>query len=367
MKNRILFTLSLLIVFANAYSKTFEFKNFDVKAKGITIQVNTRLELFHIMAYLSNADYLNNFDFGYKSDIKAFFSSFQNNNDVAFVKKVLVGYYKSGAQLAINGLFTNEDFRENTLAQFLETESVGLTNTAENRSKILDSLENAVNSFAIQSHYDQFINAHKDYYLKKISEVTTTLNSIDLVAGIESFWGYKKGKYSIIIAMLEGNIHSYWSSGNPGLYSVFYLAPKFVMNNDAVFGNSTQTNPQKGEMTAKDYIYYGAWHEIGHSFLNPIMDNYNEAIDQLPLSTKDTKRFFLCESILRSLTAFSLIQNNQKDFAQMVLQGEKQQGFIHNEQILGLITDYSNNRNKFKNFNDYIPVFLNKLKQEIGN
>jgi hypothetical protein len=123
-------------------------------------------------------------------------------------------------------------------------------------------------------------------------------------------------------------------------------------------------------MAAKDYIYYGATHEIGHSFLNPIMGNYIKQIDQIPFkySTADPSKItFLCESFLRSLTAFFLIKNKYDEFAQMVIQGEKQQGYVYNELIIDLINDYANNRNNYKTFNNYIPVFLDKLKQKIEN
>ncbi len=49
----------------------------------------------------------------------------------------------------------------------------------------------------------------------------------------------------------------------------------------------------------------------------------------------------------------------------MVIQGEKQQGYIYNDKIVDLIMEYSNNRNKYKCFNDYVPELLNKLKVQI--
>jgi hypothetical protein len=109
---------------------------------------------------------------------------------------------------------------------------------------------------------------------------------------------------------------------------------------------------------------------VYESILNPIMDNFNKQIDQIPLkySTADPSKItFLCESFLRSFTAYFLIKNQYDEFAQMVMQGEKQQGYIYNELIVDLINDYANNRNIYKAFNDYIPVFLDKLKQEVEN
>jgi hypothetical protein len=62
-----------------------------------------------------------------------------------------------------------------------------------------------------------------------------------------------------------------------------------------------------------------------------------------------------------------LIENQYNEFAQMVIQGEKQQGYIYNEWIVDLIKDYANNRNNYKTFNDYALVFLDKLKQKVEN
>jgi len=62
-----------------------------------------------------------------------------------------------------------------------------------------------------------------------------------------------------------------------------------------------------------------------------------------------------------------LIINQYDEFAQMVIQSEKQQGYIYNEFILDFIKDYANRRNDYKTFNDYVPVFLDKLKQKVEN
>lgn len=271
MRNRSLAMIGLFLLLLTGYSKAEKFKTFEVETKGIKIEIDTKLELFHIMAYLANSDHLNNFDFRYKSDINTFFALYKNDNSVQFIKKVLQNY---NAHLSINGQFFDANFKKDTsFLQFLQLDDFGLPNT-------------------------------------------------------------------------------------------------FVVDNDAKFGNSDMTNLQEGKMAAGDYIYYGATHEIGHSFLNPIMDNYIEQINQIPFqySTGDPSKItFLCESFLRSLTAYFLIINKYGEFAQMVIQGEKQQGYVYNEIIVDLIKDYANNRNIYKSFNDYVPVFLNKLKQKVEN
>jgi hypothetical protein len=137
-----------------------------------------------------------------------------------------------------------------------------------------------------------------------------------------------------------------------------------MVDNDAKFGNANQSNLKEGKMSAQDYIFYGAGHELGHSFLNPIVDKYKIEIDKInfKISTSDpSKSTFLCESMLRSLTAYFMIENNYAEVAQMVLQMEKQQGYIYNDVILELIKDYSVNRAIYKSFDDYMPILITKL------
>jgi len=369
MNYRLLFaTIGFIMILSNEYCKADEFKTFELETKGIKIEINSKLELFHIMAYLSNSNYLNNFDFKYKSDINTFFALNKNDNSVQFIKRILQNYH---AHLSINGLFFDNNFTKDTsFMQFLQLDNFGLSNTLINKSIILDSLNLSVESFAKTSHFETFVENHRGYYQQKIDEVAREISGLEMIKDFETFWGAKKDNYTIIITMLEQDIHAYWFASNDKSNCVFFLSPKFVVDNDAKFGNSDTTNLREGKMAAKDYIYYGATHEIGHAFLNPIMDNFNKQIDQIPFkySTADPSKItFLCESFLRSLTAYFLIKNQNDEFAQMVIQGEIQQGYIYNEMILDLIIDYANNRNNYKTFNDYIPVFLDKLKQKVEN
>jgi len=363
-------TISVIIIFllilAAGCSNTARYVPIETEAKGIRIQINPQLELFHIMAYMGNANYLNGFSFNYKSDIDAYFGSHRNDNSVQFVKKLLQNYH---AHLSINRLFFDDYFRtDSAFMQFLQVDSFGLTDILSNKTLLMDSLLKAVDSFADRTKFGRFLESHQIYYKQKVDEVANEVSGMTMIEDFESFWGTKKDNYKIVITLLEQDIHASWFTNHTGSTSIFFLSPNFVVDNDAKFGNSDVTNIEEGKMAAKDYIYYGATHEIGHTFLNPIMENYTQTIDQISfnITTSDpSKETFLCESFLRSLTAFYLIKNNYSGFAQMVLQGEKQQGYIYNDKIVELINDYSNHRDKYKDFNSYVQVLLGKLKEQI--
>ena len=366
MKIKLILLIGLLLSFSAGYSKVDELKVLKTETKEVEIQINPKLELFHIMAYLSDSKYLNNFSLKYKSDIDSFFTSIKDDSSVMFVKKVLENYH---AHLSINELFFNENFKyDDSFMQFLHLDDFGLTNSMANKALVLDSLLKAVDSFAKTTNFKTFFKNNQSYYTQKINEIANEVSEMDMINDFESFWGTKKDNYVIVITLLEKDIHASWFTLNDETYSVYYLSPKFSIDSDAKFGNSDITNLREGKMAAKDYIYYGATHEIGHTFLIPIMDNYTSKITQIPfeISTSDpSKTIFLCESFLRSLTAYFLMKDQYNEFAKMVLQNEKQQGYIYNDRIVELIMDYSNNRDKYEEFNDYVPTFLDRLKRQI--
>ena len=363
--NKYFVTIVFVFFLSTRYSSaSLPFKTLEDQTKNIKIQVNQKLELFHIMALFSGANYLNSFDFNYKSKVKSYFEPFRNHSFVQFVGKVLANYH---AHLSINGLFVRSDFTKDTsFVNFLSVKDFGLEETFSNKVLVLDSLSKVVGLFAGISKFEEFASQQTQYYNQKISEVKEAISNIDLKKHFEAFWGMQKDNYQIVICMLEQDIHSYWYLNTNGSNSVFFLSPKFVVDNDAKFGNANQSNLQEGKMSSVDYLYYGAGHEIGHSFINPIAIFYHDEIEKInfKIQTGDAKDIFLCESILRSLTAYFLIENNRASDAQLVLQMEKQQGYIYNELILEAIKEYCSNRAKFKNFNDYMPMLLTKLKEK---
>jgi hypothetical protein len=105
---KIYYTIGFIFVSSLGFTNTLDFEPIESKTKSIIIQIIPKLELFHIMAYLSNSSYLNNFEFKYKSEIDSFFEPFRNQNAVLFVNKVLHNYH---SHLLINGLFVNNNFK----------------------------------------------------------------------------------------------------------------------------------------------------------------------------------------------------------------------------------------------------------------
>jgi len=337
------------------------FESISIKNKNIEIQIDSKLELFHIMLYLAGSDNLNKLDCEYKIKINEYFEKYKNDNSIQFVKRVKDNYH---ANLVLNNVFINKDYKFTNTIEFLTVTSFGLENNKENKIKILDSLILVVDLFGKKTDFKSFINGQKVYYIRKLEQVSKIVESMNLVNNFETFWGEKKDMYKMVVTLLAEDIQSASFTENGQLLSVFYLAPRFVVNNDINWGNSDSSNYQKGKITAFDFIYYGAGHEFGHTFVDPMLDIYSQKIDSMNLviKTYDPSNItFLSESIQRSATSYFLIKNGREELAKSVLEDEINRGYIYNEIIIKLLFEYEKNREKYKSFRDFLPILLGEL------
>lgn len=359
------------LIIALTFNTCFAFKQakpIKDEIDGLTIEINPKIEAFGIMAFLSgNYDSKNDFEFGYKARINDYFSEYKNHKSISFLKKMMDN---CGSDRLIKGLILNEEYRKDTSAyNFINVDAWNLPNNFSNKVKIVDSLHVMINLFVKETNFASFYNKNKSYFESKLNEVSDAISGKNIIQPLELFWGEKKDIYRIIIVLLEKDLHSQWFESDGKFNSIFYLPPKFLINNDVYFGNSDISNPQAGKMSAADYIYYGAGHEFGHSFINNITSNYTNEIDKLDFEIKTydpTNTDFLNESILRSYTAYEFIKDGNTNMANMIIMGEAQNGYIYNKEIIELFKTYEGNRDKYGNFNDFMPEIITHLSPTPG-
>ena len=326
----------------------------------VRIQVLPELELFQILCQLSGTYRgLTTLDFQYKSDIETGFKKYRDHPAVSVLRRIIG---RHPAHNCIKAYILNDEY-ENDLDNL---KLLQLENT-EAKLQAVAELRAACRQFAEDTGFVTFFDNHRPYYEAKVQAVKTALTGLDLITSREAFWGINKDHYRIVVALLESDIHSCWFTNNDQLHSLFLLTPKFVINGDAVFGNAETSDPSQGKIAARDYIYYGSGHEFGHSVINLLTPKHKTQIEALPLPYKKcgqlTKVDFLNESILRTFTAYEFIQKGLEDVAHMMVQAEAMNGYVYNEQLLTLLQEYNQNRERYPSFKDYLPHLLSELRK----
>ncbi len=335
------------------------------KHNNVTIEIIPDVELFLTLCYISDQyPGINKLDFKYKSDIDEYFGKYKNHSTISFVKEFMNNHYSA---YLMKVYILNDQFKEDSSHVNL----LRMGNDYQTKVKLIDSLRTSCIKFAEDTNFKKFFNDRKPYYINKIKEVKSALGEKSVIPPRESFWGIKKDKYRIIISLLESDLHSCWFNNDNLSHSIYFLTPKFSIEGDAKFGNADTSNLAEGKMAASDYIYYGSGHEFGHSFLNPITIKFESQINEINLvftkSGQPTKVDFLNESILRTYTAYEFFKEGKEDVANMVIHGERMNGYIYNGKILELIHFYESNRNLYQRFEDYLPHLIEELNNVINN
>jgi hypothetical protein len=336
----------------------------------VHIQFLPEMELFQVICYLSGAYRgITLLEFEYKSDIEKRFGGYRNHPAVTVTRELIGHHY---AENLIKAYILNDEFRDDTAHLDLlhledDSEPKG---SRDAKLRAIDGLRAACRQFAEDSRFKEFYDKRKPYYLKKVREVQTALEGLSVIAPREAFWGMKKDVYRIVIVLLERDVHSCWFRNDGLWHSIYLLTPKFAVDDDAKFGNSTVSSLSEGKLSAADYIYYGSGHEFGHSFLNPLTQTFADQINAISFdfrkSGQPTKTDFLNESILRAYTAYELARHGKGDAAQMVVQSEQMNGYIYNDAILQLLQHYDANRDRYKRFDDFLPYLLAELSKRIN-
>lgn len=337
---------------------------------AIRIQIISEMELFQVVCYLSGQYRgITSLDFEYKSEVEQRFGGYRNHPAVTVTKELIRHHY---AENLIKAYILNDEFRDDTENLDLLHIEDGSEPKSNRDAKLraIDGLREACRQFAHDSRFKEFYEKRKPYYLKKVQEVKTALEGLSVIAPREAFWGVKKDVYRIVIVLLEKDVHSCWFRNDGLRHSIYLLTPKFAIDNDAKFGNSDISNLSEGKLSAADYIYYGSGHEFGHSFLNPLTQNFADQIDAIGLdfrkSGQPTKADFLNESILRAYTAYELGKHGRADAAQMVVQSEQMNGYVYNDTLLKLLQHYDANREQYRRFDDFLPHLLAELSKRIN-
>ena len=359
----ILIIISMPYVQAQTKEDLIDCNAVDIKHGEVQIQILPDLELFQVLCELSGTySDLNTLDFQYRRDIHTAFDPYQNHAAVTDLRKILEHHVSHNRVKAyiLNNQYNNDPDNLHLLRMGAE----------QTRLRAIAELRAACRQFAQDTAFVTFFEDHRSYYEKKVQDVNTALTDLDLITSREAFWGIAKDRYRIVLTLLERDIHSCWFTHNGQQHSLFLLTPRFSINGDAVFGNAEVSDPAQGKIAARDHIYYGSGHEFGHSVVNLLTPQYEAQINSLPLqyqkSGQPTKIDFLNESILRTFTAYEFVQQGMEDVAQMVVQAEAMNGYVYNEQLLGQLREYDQNREQYPSFKDFLPHLLSALKQSIG-
>ncbi len=340
----------ILLIMVIGCSKAEQATITEDATHSLNITIDPRFELFSVVAFLSDygqrTPLITRFDFPYKRDVTAYFAPYKDHPAVKLFRELSSPPYSfryDTPPVAMLCLSDPPDLR-------IQSEIPKLTLSLSGGAKKLEQFFEELRSFARTADFAAFFEAHRDLYSKSIENARKQADSVDLIASLENYFGMKQHSYNIIIVPLQ--------SGSFG--------PKTGAND---IYNICGPDSIAGDVPVISGVRNICWHEFGHSFSNPIAEQYLPELRDYsalfdPIASRmncggyENLEGCVYEHVLRAvnvrLTAIYLGEENAKK----AIQGHRSFGFVYVEALAEKLKQYETQRNKYPTFDDYFPQLV---------
>jgi hypothetical protein len=340
----------MLLIMAIGCGKAEQATITDDTPHSLNITIDPRFELFSVVAFLSDygqrTPLITRFDFPYKREVTAYFAPYKDHPAVKLFRELSSSPYSfryDTPPVAILCLSDPPDLR-------IQSEIPKLTLSLSGGKEKLEQFFEELRSFARTTNFTAFFEAHRDLYAKSIENAQKQADGVDLIASLEKYFGMKQHSYNIIIVPLQ--------SGSFG--------PKTGTND---IYNICGPDSIAGDVPVISGVRNICWHEFGHSFVNPIAEqylpelrDYSALFDPIAGSMHcggyDNLEGYVYEHVLRAVNIRLIAIHLGEEKAKEALQGNRSMGFVYVETLAEKLKQYETQRDKYRTFEDFFPQLV---------
>lgn len=331
----------------------------------INAEANEPVELMAILAHTAGyQEYSQNLAAQYSKDTEEWFAPYKQHEAVALAWKLHTTY--SIGHEKVMSMAIHLDIEKGEI-KFLGDKS----DLVENWKDVdIEDFIQKLNQFYKDTRFHEFFEQHRTFYEEYISnyEMTGTMAFPFNLKWYPRFhYGTEEMEpFKIYICFTYGG-------HNNGMYRKLSGKPRELF---AIMGYVF--NPAIG----RPYMDFSLlWHEVNHPYVNPLLDNEENAklmepIGQklLELSREAMKQqaytdwhIVINESIVRASTIiYAQDAGYKQETPKILMELEvKRNGFPWMPQLVDCLRNYANNRDKYKTLNDYYPEIAKCLQKYI--
>jgi hypothetical protein len=215
---------------------------------------------------------------------------------------------------------------------------------------------NGLQDFAAVSSFREFYNAHLDYYQEALQKVEAINGNCDPAAELEAYLGLGSECYTFIFSPLQtcgyGGCHLPWTE-----------------EVTCTIGFDLDKQDDRAEICLRVYL----WHEFGHYYVNPLLDDYlaqNPSVNQaftkfithLQIDEDKFPSVNYYECCVRAITHKLNEIYYGKQEADMILACEESDGFAYIRHFIRALSTFEQAREQNRtNIKDYFPILLNDV------
>ena len=337
---------------------------FSVKSMGqkseLNISIDDRIETLYSVAFLNDYYLIGQHQNLYKQKIEKNLLPLKNHKAVQLFdtlsKKYNFSYYRT-----VEWVLQFSNFPE---FKKIKEKAEKYETVPKSKEYLLKNFKKELINFNRDTLFQSYLNEMKPINQEIISEIKKSETIRELPKYLESFYGEKLNSYNLILSPLlhSGGFNSELINKNGKKEVYALIGPNgeidFIPNFDKSYLET-------------DLIL----HEFGHSFVNPLLEKYHEEIEDLkskyytPKLEKYAKyqgysqwNYVFNELLVRATTIVIAEKHFGKERANELLEYEKSIGFGLVENILEILKEYQQHRDKYSNFSEFYPVLIERMK-----
>ena len=223
----------------------------------------------------------------------------------------------------------------------------------------------ALRKFYKDSEYEKFWKEKRNFY----KELQTSLarrykeQNIDVVEIMEDFYGFGFDAYHIVPApqLTDMGLHAELRMDDQSI--AFYFNGPLGKDKSQKYGDY---------FAPVNALIYTAFHEFGHSFLEPVLQNNKDLLKKYSYIYKTAERGMeekgysswgrvFAENLIHAAQICLMEKAWNRQTALKTLNQEYENGFILIKDMFDILQDYVGSRDKYERIQDFMPVFFESL------
>ena len=288
----------------------------------------------------------------YTKAIKEYFSQYENAPIYQYIEDMIPNGFTFSRPIEV--MFSLEDSTNFNMKYPVSGLCVKYCGGMDKINNLLDLMK----GFEDDTQYLKFFEEHRAFYDLRLDALKSWLDEYHCISVLEEEYGIEQNSYNATLSLLMN-----------GSYGI-----SFPSHNDY----STGKNDIFILLSTEDDRPATIFHELSHPFVNPLTEKYSETVqlyaDAL-IRLEEYKSgyvsgygdWFDCvnEHIARAMSIHLLKKCVLADEANKELQLQMQIGYMYIPKLLESMEYYDNNRNQYKNFEQYYPELLKVFANEI--
>lgn len=335
--------------------------------KGINAVISPRVEL--LAGVLSQTSWIENRGpkgkgNKYYCDLKEYFSKYKNHKAVQIAEKLTIAGFTYDAPL--NYVLS---LKEPPSLQH-EGEYTDYQISRSGGKKNLEEFTAALNDLSREMDFPSFFESHRAELQGYVDKSVKEFGAEKVLNWLKNFYGEvdNKGDFYLVFApaMFPNGGYAASIPDSTGKLTVYQIIRENgVSENDVNFPKGTD-------------LELLALHEWGHSYVNLSLQANNSLLEKYqinklykPVEERMKKMAygvyttFMNEQVLRSAVAVAAKELYGESKYETILKYEKNNGFYLTEFTVEQLDYYSKNRDKYKDFKDFVPYLLEQYNKNM--